>query len=385
MKSFMIPHEIQFSEDSLDYLSTLKGDKAVLVTGGSSMRRFGFLDKAQELLSKADIESIIIDGVEPNPSVKTVIKGKEKMLDFEPDWIIAIGGGSALDAAKIMWAFYEHPELDFEDIIEVGSIPELRNKAKFIAIPSTSGTASEITAFSVITDTEKKIKYPIVSPEIIPDVAIVDPQIPATMPSHITANTGMDVMAHAVESLVSTNASDYTDPYAVRAIDLVFKYLPKAVQSGDDMEAREKMHNASTMAGMAFSNSSLGIIHSLAHKIGGELHITHGLANAILLPYVIEYNYEAAKDKFTYIEDFLGIDSLADAISDLNEEVGIPSSFKDIDWLDYDDQDFEEILDRMSKNALEDPCSLTNPEEPTVEDLKEIYKKAYYNKSLVTV
>jgi len=349
------------------------------------MRRFGFLDKAQELLSKADIESIIIDGVEPNPSVKTVIKGKEKMLDFEPDWIIAIGGGSALDAAKIMWAFYEHPELDFEDIIEVGSIPELRNKAKFIAIPSTSGTASEITAFSVITDTEKKIKYPIVSPEIIPDVAIVDPQIPATMPSHITANTGMDVMAHAVESLVSTNASDYTDPYAVRAIDLVFKYLPKAVQSGDDMEAREKMHNASTMAGMAFSNSSLGIIHSLAHKIGGELHITHGLANAILLPYVIEYNYEAAKDKFTYIEDFLGIDSLADAISDLNEEVGIPSSFKDIDWLDYDDQDFEEILDRMSKNALEDPCSLTNPEEPTVEDLKEIYKKAYYNKSLVTV
>ncbi|HKL13587.1 MAG TPA: iron-containing alcohol dehydrogenase [Halanaerobiales bacterium] len=385
MKSFMIPHEIQFSEDSLDYLSTLKGDKAVLVTGGSSMRRFGFLDKAQELLSKADIESIIIDGVEPNPSVKTVIKGKEKMLDFEPDWIIAIGGGSALDAAKIMWAFYEHPELDFEDIIEVGSIPELRNKAKFIAIPSTSGTASEITAFSVITDTEKKIKYPIVSPEIIPDVAIVDPQIPATMPSHITANTGMDVMAHAVESLVSTNASDYTDPYAVRAIDLVFKYLPKAVQNGDDMEAREKMHNASTMAGMAFSNSSLGIIHSLAHKIGGELHITHGLANAILLPYVIEYNYEAAKDKFTYIEDFLGIDSLADAISDLNEEVGIPSSFKDIDWLDYDDQDFEEILDRMSKNALEDPCSLTNPEEPTVEDMKEIYKKAYYNKSLVTV
>jgi len=381
----MIPPEIQFSEDSLDYLSTLKEDKAVLVTGGSSMRRFGFLDKAQELLSKADIESIIIDGVEPNPSVKTVIKGKEKMLDFEPDWIIAIGGGSALDAAKIMWAFYEHPELDFEDIIEVGSIPELRNKAKFIAIPSTSGTASEITAFSVITDTEKKIKYPIVSPEIIPDVAIVDPQIPATMPSHITANTGMDVMAHAVESLVSTNASDYTDPYAVRAIDLVFKYLPKAVQSGDDMEAREKMHNASTMAGMAFSNSSLGIIHSLAHKIGGELHITHGLANAILLPYVIEYNYEAAKDKFTYIEDFLGIDSLADAISDLNEEVGIPSSFKDIDWLDYDDQDFEEILDRMSKNALEDPCSLTNPEEPTVEDLKEIYKKAYYNKSLVTV
>src|SRR6056297_3278503 len=385
MKSFMIPHEIQFSEDSLDYLSTLKGDKAVLVTGGSSMKRFGFLDQAQDLLSKANIDSIIIDGVEPNPSVKTVIEGKEKMLEFEPDWVIAIGGGSALDAAKIMWAFYEHPELDFEDIIELGSIPELRNKAKFIAIPSTSGTASEITAFSVITDTEKKIKYPIVSPEIIPDVAIVDPQIPATMPSHITANTGLDVMAHAVESFVSTNASEYTNPLALRAIELVFDYLPKAVEDGDDIKAREKMHNASTMAGMAFSNSSLGIIHSLAHKIGGELHITHGLANAILLPYVIEYNYEAAKDKFTYIEDYLDIESLADAIRKINKEIGIPSSFKDIYWLDYTEQDFQEILDRMAKNALEDPCTLTNPKQPTVQDMKELYEKAYYGKSLVTV
>ena len=385
MKSFMIPPEIQFSEDSLAYLSSLQGKKAVLVTGGSSMKRFGFLDKAQDLLKEAGIESIVIDGVEPNPSVETVIDGKEKMLDFKPDWVIAIGGGSALDAAKIMWAFYEHPELNFEDIIEVGSIPELRNKAKFIAIPSTSGTASEITAFSVITDTEKKIKYPIVSPEIIPDVAIVDPQIPATMPSHITANTGMDVMAHAVESLVSTNASDYTDPYAVKAIDLVFKYLPKAVENGDDMVAREKMHNASTMAGMAFSNSSLGIIHSLAHKIGGELHITHGLANAILLPYVIEFNYEAAKEKFEYIEDYLGIDSLARAIQKINKKVGIPSSFNNIDWLEFTDQEFEKILDRMSENALEDPCTLTNPKEPNVKDMREIYKKAYYGENLVKV
>jgi alcohol dehydrogenase class IV len=385
MKTFMIPPEVQFSEDSLDYLSTLKGDKAVLVTGGSSMKRFGFLDQAQDLLSQANIDSIIIDGVEPNPSVKTVIEGKEKMLEFEPDWVIAIGGGSALDAAKIMWAFYEHPDLDFEDIIEVGSIPELRNKAKFIAIPSTSGTASEITAFSVITDTEKKIKYPIVSPEIIPDVAIVDPQIPATMPPHITANTGMDVMAHAVESLVSTNASDYTDPYAVRAIDLVFEYLAKAVIDGDDMKAREKMHNASTMAGMAFSNSSLGIIHSLAHKIGGELHITHGLANAILLPYVIEYNYEAAEDKFKFIEDYLGIDSLAEEIIKLNEEIGIPASFKEIDWIEYSEQDFADILDRMSQNALDDPCTLTNPKQPNVEDMREIYEKAFYGVSLAKV
>ena len=378
MKTFAIPPEIQFSENSLEYLSSLDGKRAVLVTGGSSMKKFGFLDKAAELLSEANIESKVIDGVEPNPSVKTVEKGKEIMLDFQPDWIIAIGGGSALDAAKIMWAFYEHPELEFEEIIEVASIPKLRNKAKFIAIPSTSGTASEITAFSVITDTEKKIKYPIVSPEIIPDIAIVDPEIPSTMPSHITANTGMDVMAHAVESFVSTNASDYTDPLAMKAIKLVFDYLPTAVENGDDMEAREKMHNASTMAGMAFSNSSLGIIHSLAHKIGGELHITHGLANAILLPYVIEYNYESAENKFSKIEEQLGIDSLADEIRKLNKKIAIPSSFKEIDWLEVEDEEFDNILSRMSKNALEDPCTLTNPKEPNLADMKKIYKDAYY-------
>ncbi len=380
MNSFLIPQQIQFSENSLDYLSTLDGKKAILVTGGSSMKRFGFLDKAAELLAETGIKSIVIDGVEPNPSVKTINKGKEKMLDFEPDWVIAIGGGSAIDAAKIMWAFYEYPELNFEDIIEVGSIPKLRKKAKFIAIPSTSGTASEITAFSVITDTEKKIKYPIVSPEIIPDIAIVDPEIPSTMPSHITANTGMDVLAHAVESFVSTDASDYTKPLAIQAIEIVFEYLPVAVDDGDNMEARGKMHNASTMAGMAFSNSSLGIIHSLAHKIGGELHVTHGLANAILLPYVIEYNHEAAKEKFEYIENYLGINNFADAISELNNKINIPATFQEIDWLDYTDEDFEEIHDRMAQHAVEDPCTLTNPEQPTIEDMKNIYLSAYYGK-----
>lgn len=378
MQSFMIPQDIEFGADSLDYLKDLEGERAALVTGGSSMKKFGFLDMTVDYLKEAGIETRIVDGVEPNPSVKTVKKGKKEMLDFKPDWVIAIGGGSALDAAKIMWAFYEHPELEFDDIIEVGSIPELRKKAKFIAIPSTSGTASEITAFSVITDTEKKIKYPIVSPEIIPDIAIVDPQIPSTMPPHITANTGMDVMAHAVESFISTNASDYTDSLALRAIELVFENLSVAVENSDDLKAREKMHNASTIAGMAFSNASLGIIHSLAHKIGGELHITHGLANAILLPYVIEFNYEAAREKFEYAEDFLGVDSLSEAIRELNQEIGIVPVFKDIDWLDFTSNDFEAVLARMSKNALEDPCTLTNPKEPTVEDMKEIYRKSFY-------
>jgi alcohol dehydrogenase class IV len=378
MSTFLLPRNIEFGENALEILKGLEGERAVLVTGGSSMKRFGFLDQAVDYLQEAGIESKIIDGVEPNPSVKTVIKGKEEMLDFKPDWIIAIGGGSALDAAKIMWAFYEHPELEFEDIIKVASMPKLRNKAKFIAIPSTSGTASEITAFSVITDTENKIKYPIVSPEIVPDIAIVDPKIPATMPPHITVNTGMDVLAHAVEAFVSTAASDYSDALALKAIEMVFEYLPKAVSNGDDMVAREKMHNASTMAGMAFSNASLGIVHSLAHKIGGELHVTHGLANAILLPYVIEFNYEAAKEKFEIVEKALDVDSLADAVRDLNKTLDIVPSFKAIDWLDYTEKDFENILDRMSKNAHQDPCTLTNPQEPTVEDMKQIYTDSFY-------
>lgn len=380
MESFLVPKAIYFDQDALDYLSQLDTKKAAIVTDEGVMEELGFLAKTEAKLAEAKIDTTVIDGVEANPSVETVLRGKKEMLEFEPDLVIALGGGSTMDAAKIMWTFYEHPELDFEDIIEVGSIPQLRNKATFIAIPSTSGTASEITAFSVITDTKKKIKYPIVSPEIIPDVAIVDPAIPATMPPHITANTGMDVLAHAVESFTSTNASDYTDALALKAIELVFKFLPKAYKNGDDMEARDKMHNASTIAGMAFSNSSLGIIHSLAHKIGGELHVTHGLANAILLPYVIDFNYESAADKFAAIEKTLEIDSLADAIRDLNKKLNIPASFNEIEDADFTAEDFEEILDRMSENALQDPCTLTNPKEPAVADMKKIYQKSFFGK-----
>ena len=238
--------------------------------------------------SKAGIESIVIDGVEPNPSVDTVIRGGKEMAAFQPDWIVAIGGGSALDAAKVMWCFYEYPELKFEEIIEPGSMPPLRNKARFIAIPSTSGTASEITAFSVITDTKNHIKYPIVAADMVPDIAILDPAIPATMPPHITANTGMDVMAHAVEAIASNAATAFTDPYAIQAIKMVIDNLPTAYAQGDNMEARLAMHEASALAGMAFTNASLGLVHSMAHKIGGEFGVTHGLANAIIMHYVIE-------------------------------------------------------------------------------------------------
>ena len=299
--SFSIPRNVAYGEGAMENLATLKGTKAAIVTGGSSMKKFGFLDQADKLLKDAGMDTILIDGVEPNPSVQTVKKGAQAMQAFGPDWIVAIGGGSALDAAKVMWCFYEHPHLDFEDIIEVGSMPPLRNKAKFIAIPSTSGTASEITAFSVITDTENHIKYPIVAADMVPDLAILDPALPAKMPAHITANTGMDVMAHATEAVASKAATNFTDPYAMEAIKLVLENLPQAYADADDMDARYNMHNASALAGMAFTNASLGLVHSLAHKIGGEFGVTHGLANAILMPYIIDFNRKFS-DKYAMVE-----------------------------------------------------------------------------------
>ncbi len=377
VNAFSVPRNMVYGEGALAKLADLQGKKAVLVTGGSSMKKFGFLDTAVSHLQEAGMETAIIDGVEPNPSVETVRRGANEMLEFNPDWIVAIGGGSALDAAKVMWCFYEHPELEFEDIITPGSMPTLRNKAKFIAVPSTSGTASEITAFSVITDTKAHIKYPIVSGEMVPDLAIIDPALPKKMPSWITANTGMDVMAHAVEAVASTAATSYTTPYAVEAIKLVFENLENAYTNPDDMAARDAMHNASALAGMAFTNASLGLVHSLAHKIGGEFGVTHGLANAILMPYIIEYNRQFT-DAYDKVEKTLGIANIAEAVRELNAKLGIPATFKECDEVDFSEAKFTAVLDRMSANALADPCTLTNPGTPTVEDVKAIYTVAYY-------
>jgi alcohol dehydrogenase len=377
--NFSIPRDILYGEGALNKLASLKGKKAVIVTGGSSMKKFGFLDQAQALLKKAGIESVIVDGVEPNPSVDTVWRGAKAMQEFGPDWIVAIGGGSALDAAKVMWCFYEHPDISFEDIITPGSIPGLRNKARFIAIPSTSGTASEITAFSVITDTKKHIKYPIVAADMVPDIAILDPALPATMPATVTANTGMDVMCHSVEALASIAATSFTDPYALEAIKLVFENLATAYANPKDMTARFNMHNASALAGMAFTNASLGLVHSLAHKIGGEFGVTHGLANAILMPYIIDFNRKFTK-KYEVAEKLLGIKDIAEEVRKLNAKLGIPATFKDCDEVDFNEAKFKEVLDRMSANAFADPCTLTNPGKPTVADVKAIYTDAYYGK-----
>ena len=378
--SFSIPRNIVYGFGALEKLSTLVGKKAAIVTGGGSMKRFGFLDQAQALLKKGGLESIVIDGVEPNPSVETVFRGAKTMQEFQPDWIIGLGGGSAIDAAKVMWCFYEHPTLKFADIVTPGSMPPLRNKARFAAVPSTSGTASEITAFSVITDTKNHIKYPIVAADMVPDLAILDPALPTKMPKTVTANTGMDVMAHAVEAIASTAATSFTDPYALEAITLVLRNLEAAYVEPTNQIARYAMHNASALAGMAFTNASLGLVHSLAHKIGGEFGVTHGLANAILLPYIIDFNRQFST-KYAMVEKALGLRDLADAIRTLNARLGIPATFKDCDEVDFNEVKFKAVLDRMSANALADPCTLTNPGKPTVADVKAIYLAAYYGKA----
>ncbi len=383
LQGFRVPKDIVFGEGALSHLATLEGKRATLVTGGSSMLRSGFLDEAKKQLEKAGMTVSIVDGVEPNPSIETVVRGGKEMEAFNPDWIIAIGGGSALDAAKIMWVYYEYPNTKFEDLV-AGKFPKLRTKAKFIAVPSTSGTASEITAFSVITDTKNHIKYPLVSYEMTPDIALLDANIPAKMPPHITANTGMDVMAHAVEAYTSTAATCYTDPLAYEAIRLVFNQLPKAYSKGDDIKAREDMHNASALAGMAFTNASLGLIHSLAHKIGGEFGITHGLANAILMPYIVDYNRKGT-DKITKLEKDLGIENLTDALKGLSKQVNIPLTLKEVTEVEISEAKFLEVLERMSKNAFDDPCTLTNPRNSSPEDVKKIYECAFYGKSALEI
>ena len=268
MARFTLPRDLYYGKDALENLKTLQGTKAVVVSGGSSMRKGGFLDKVEAYLKEAGMEVLFFEGVEPDPSVETVMKGAEAMKEFQPDWIVSIGGGSPIDAAKAMWAFYEYPDTTFEDLCTPFNFPKLRTKARFCAIPSTSGTATEVTAFSVITDYSKGIKYPLADFEITPDVAIVDPALVESLPIKQVAYTGMDALTHAIEAYVSTLNSPFTDPLAIKAIEMVLDYLPQSYNL--DMDAREQMHYAQCLAGQAFSNALLGIVHSMAHKTGAR-------------------------------------------------------------------------------------------------------------------
>ncbi len=382
MARFTLPRDIYHGKDSLEVLKSLEGKKAFIVIGGGSMKRFGFLDKVLSYLKEANMETKVFEGVEPDPSVETVMKGAKEMEEFNPDWIVSIGGGSPIDAAKAMWIFYEYPDFTFEKAIVPFGLPKLRRKAKFVAIPSTSGTATEVTAFSVITDYKAKIKYPLADFEITPDIAIVDPSLAETMPEKLVAHTGMDALTHAIEAYTASLRSNFTDPLALKAIEMVNMHLVNSFKG--DMEARGEMHEAQCLAGMAFSNALLGIVHSMAHKVGAVFHIPHGCANAIFLPYVIKYNRKACEDRYANIARHIGLkgesereltDALVDLINKFNKELNIPSSMKEYG---IEENEFKANLKFIAHNAVLDPCTGSNPREVDDETMEKLYTCAYY-------
>ncbi len=408
MQWFKIPEKIYFEAGSISYLEKMPDISRAFIVTDEAMIKFGYLDKILYHLRKREkyVHSEIFGDVEPDPSFDTIKRGVEAMNNFKPDVIIALGGGSSIDAAKGMWLFYEHPDADIEGLKlkfmdirkRTYKFPKLGTKAKMVAIPSTSGTGSEVTSFAVISDKVKNMKYPLADYELTPDVAIIDPDLVMTLPARITADTGMDVLTHALESYVSNMASDYTDGLAEKAVELVFKYLEVAYKEGSNKIAREKMHNASTIAGMAFTNAFLGINHSLAHKLGAEFHIPHGRANAIILPYVIKYNsskptkfvsfpkyeYFIADEKYANLSRKMGwkaftneegVESLIWNVKELMNKLEMPKSLKEAG---IPEEEFMAKVDMLAERAFEDQCTTANPRLPLIEELKQILIDSYY-------
>ncbi len=408
MQWFKVPQKIYFESGSISYLKEMKNISKVFIVSDKTMEKLGNVDKILKCLSEREnnCRFEVFPDVNPDPDVETVWKGLEIMKDFNPDCIVALGGGSVIDAAKAMWLFYEYPDLDFAGLkLKFMDIRKriyqypCGHKIPLVAIPTTSGTGSEVTSFSVITDKKENIKYPLADYYLTPSVAIIDPDLVMTLPKSATADTGMDVLTHALEAYVSVMASDYTDALAEKAAKLVFDYLKRAYDNGEnDPEAREKMHNAATIAGMAFSNAFLGLNHSMAHKLGGEFHIPHGRANAVLLPYVIEYNSKLpsktvsfpkykefiADKKYVKMAELIGIEgesqeekvkNLISAIKNLNKHFKIPQTLKEYG---IDENEFLNKVDELSELAHEDQCTGSNPRYPLVSEIKELYLKCYY-------
>ena len=398
MTRFTLPRDLYHGKGALEALKTFDGKRAIICVGGGSMKRNGFLDKAMNYLKEAGMEVTLFEGIEPDPSVETVMKGAAVMQEFQPDWIIAMGGGSPIDAAKAMWIKYEYPDTTFEDMCKVFGLPKLRTKAHFCAISSTSGTATEVTAFSIITDYQKGIKYPIADFEITPDVAIVDPELAETMPQKLVAHTGMDAMTHSIEAYVSTANCDYTDPLALHSIKMIQNDLVDSYNG--DMEKRHSMHNAQCLAGMAFSNALLGIVHSMAHKTGAAFeggHIIHGAANAMYLPKVIKFNSKdaTAAKRYAEIADFMNlggntqeekIDLLIAYLRGMNDDLNIPHSINHYgaDGLPAEtgfvsEEVFLSKLSDIAANALLDACTGPNPRQPSQEEMEKLLKCCFYD------
>lgn len=384
MARFTIPRDVYFGEGTISELKNLRGNKAVIVIGGSAVKKNGALEKVEKYLLEAGMEIKLIEGVEADPSVKTVMAGVEIMNQFQPDWIIGLGGGSPMDAAKAMWIFYEYPEFTFEEAAKPFNLPELRQKARYAAIPTTSGTGSEVTSFAVITDHETGVKYPIADFNITPDIAIVDTDLAQSMPAKLVAYTGMDALTHSLEAYVSTMSNDLTDALAMKSIEMVQTDLLESFKG--DNGSRSNMHISQCLAGMSFSNAILGIVHSMAHKTGKIFNIPHGCANAIYLPYAIEFNAQSAGDKYADVSKRLGltgrttqelIQALITFVNDLNKAMNIPSTLKEFG---IEESVFLDNLEGISKNAVNDPCTGTNPREVSILEMKELFKTAYYGK-----
>lgn len=361
---------------SLEELKNLKGKKAIVVCGKGSVQRNGVLDRALALLQEAGIEHTVLSGVEDDPSVETVLKGAEEFRRFQPDWVIGLGGCSCIDAAKMMWVFYEYPEMTFSEAAKPFAIPTLRNKARFVAIPTTSGTGTEMTGLAVITDREKGVKYPVVSYELTPDIAIIDGDLCKTMPQNVTAHTGLDALTHCIEAYVSNIDDNYADVLSKGGMELIFANLENAVANPTDLVARQNMHDGSAMGGFAFTNSWLGIAHSLAHQLGGMYHIPHGCANALVLPNVIRFNSQAT-DRYNTLAQTCGLNTaeeLAQKIETLREKIGVIGSIAEAG---VDQATWEKNLDYVATNALADPCTGFNPRKPTKEELAQIYQACY--------
>ena len=400
MARFTLPRDLYHGKGALEALKTFEGKRAIVCVGGGSMRRFGFLDRAVDYLKEAGMEVQLFEGIESDPSVETVMRGAKAMEEFQPDWIVAMGGGSPIDAAKAMWIKYEYPDITFEEMCKVFGMPKLRRKAHFCAISSTSGTATEVTAFAVITDYEKGIKYPLADFEITPDVAIVDPDLAETMPQKLVAHTGMDAMTHAIEAYVSTANCDFTDPLALYAIKMIQADLVDSYNG--DMAKRDSMHNAQCLAGMAFSNALLGIVHSMAHKTGAAFadygaHLIHGAANAMYLPKVIAFNAkdETAAKRYAVIADEMKLGGetteekvklLIDYLRGMNDKLNIPQCIKNYGKDSYPTEQgfvpedvFLERLHDIAVNAIADACTGSNPRQPSVEEMEKLLKCCYYD------
>ncbi|SFL79727.1 iron-containing alcohol dehydrogenase [Salibacterium qingdaonense] len=382
MSRFTIPRDIFFEDNALEVLRSFEGEKAALIIGGGSVKQNGNLTTIQKHLAAANIETEVLEGYNTEPTAAMVKQGAEELASFQPDWIIGIGGGSAMDAAKAIWLFYEYPELSFEDATKPFELPRLRKKAKFAGIPTTSGSGSEVSNLSVVMDEKTNIKYPLADFELTPDIAIIDPAMIENLPGHIAAYTGMDAFTHTIEAYVAKPRTLYTDILSLGGAEVIKNNLLASCQGSQD--AAKQMHSIQAMAGMAFANAVLGNVHSLAHKSGPTFGIPHGYANAIYLPYVIQFNRAVVEDRFAEIARRLHLEGADDAeltdalvayIFQLNKDLGLATTLQDFG---VSEEDFNKHVDTMAKNAMDDPCTGTNPRETTEAQMKELYKAAFY-------